>query len=72
MRQSLVQGYSWAAKEGPLCDEPIRHVQFDLARLSVGSRADSGPGQVIPMARRACYSSFLLATPRILEPMLAF
>ena len=27
-----------------------------------------GGGQIIPTARRACYSSFLLASPRLMEP----
>ncbi len=27
--------------------------------------------QVIPTARRVCYSSFLVATPRLMEPMYA-
>jgi len=30
-----------------------------------------GGGQVIPTARRACYSSFLLASPRLMEPVYA-
>jgi U5 small nuclear ribonucleoprotein component len=29
-----------------------------------------GGGQLIPTARRVCYSSFLTATPRIMEPSL--
>jgi 116 kDa U5 small nuclear ribonucleoprotein component len=28
-----------------------------------------GGGQVIPTARRACYSSFLMASPRLMEPV---
>lgn len=27
------------------------------------------PLQVIPTARRVCYSAFLMATPRLMEPM---
>jgi hypothetical protein len=27
-----------------------------------------GGGQVIPTARRVCYSAFLMATPRLMEP----
>ncbi len=29
-----------------------------------------GGGQLIPTARRVCYSSFLTATPRVMEPSL--
>jgi U5 small nuclear ribonucleoprotein component len=28
-----------------------------------------GGGQIIPTARRACYSSFLMASPRLMEPV---
>ena len=28
-----------------------------------------GGGQVIPTSRRVCYSSFLMATPRLMEPI---
>lgn len=28
-----------------------------------------GSGQVIPTARRVAYSSFLMATPRLMEPV---
>lgn len=27
-------------------------------------------GQVIPTSRRVCYSAFLMATPRLLEPIM--
>lgn len=30
-----------------------------------------GGGQVIPTARRACYSAFLMASPRLMEPLYA-
>ncbi len=28
-----------------------------------------GGGQIIPTARRVCYSAFLMATPRLVEPV---
>ena len=30
-----------------------------------------GGGQIIPTARRVCYSAFLTAAPRLMEPMYA-
>lgn len=96
------QGFQWGAREGPLCDEPMRNVKFkvnpcfpDVAVLADLSWADPlssaplaplgsslqvldatiaqepvyrGGGQVIPTARRVCYSAFLMATPRLMEP----
>jgi len=70
VRESIKQGFQWGTREGPLCDEPMRGVKF---RLLDGTIANEpiyrGGGQIIPTARRVCYSSFLLASPRLLEPV---
>ena len=29
-RASIVQGFQWGAREGPLCDEPMRDVRFKV------------------------------------------
>ena len=30
VKDSIVQGFQWGAREGPLCDEPIRNVKFKV------------------------------------------
>lgn len=64
------QGFQWGTREGPLCDEPIRNVKFKIlgAEIAPEPLARSG-GQIIPTARRVCYSAFLMATPRLVEPV---
>lgn len=48
----------------------IRGVKFRVLDASLATEPIyRGGGQVIPTARRVCYSSFLLATPRLLEPV---
>lgn len=37
--------------------------------LSRSEPLHRGGGQVIPTARRVCYSAFLMATPRLMEPV---
>jgi U5 small nuclear ribonucleoprotein component len=70
IRDSVVQGFHWATRDGPLCDEPIRNVKFKLLHASVSDNPlQRARGQVIPTARRACYSAFLLASPRLMEPV---
>jgi U5 small nuclear ribonucleoprotein component len=70
VRDSIVQGFVWGAREGPLCDEPMRGVKFRLVDASLSSEPIArGGGQIIPTSRRVAYSSFLLATPRLLEPV---
>jgi U5 small nuclear ribonucleoprotein component len=34
IKESVVQGFQWAAREGPLCDEPIRNVKYDACDAS--------------------------------------
>jgi U5 small nuclear ribonucleoprotein component len=30
VKNSVVQGFQWATREGPLCEEPIKNVNFKL------------------------------------------
>ncbi|KAK3945426.1 P-loop containing nucleoside triphosphate hydrolase protein [Diplogelasinospora grovesii] len=70
VKESIRQGFSWATREGPLCEEPIRNTKFRLIDVSLAQEAIfRGGGQIIPTTRRACYSSFLMASPRLMEPM---
>ena len=49
----------------------MRNVKFRILDAEVAEEPISrGGGQVIPTARRVCYSSFLMATPRLMEPIL--
>ena len=69
-RDSIVQGFQWGVKEGPLCDEPLRNVKFKLTEAAIAAEPlHRGGGQIIPTARRVLYSAFLLATPRLMEPV---
>ncbi|XP_014666920.1 PREDICTED: 116 kDa U5 small nuclear ribonucleoprotein component-like [Priapulus caudatus] len=69
VKDSIVQGFQWATREGPLCEEPIRNCKFKiLDAVIAGEPIHRGGGQVIPTARRVAYSAFLMATPRLMEP----
>lgn len=70
VREHIKQGFQWATREGPLCDEPIRNVKFRLVHADIAAEPiQRGGGQMIPTARRAAYAAFLLATPRLMEPI---
>jgi len=69
VKESIVQGFQWGTREGPLCDEPIRNCKFKiLDAVIAGEPIHRGGGQIIPTARRVAYSAFLMATPRLMEP----
>nr|WGM49977.1 SNU116 [Diplonema papillatum] len=70
IKDAVVQGFQWAAREGPLCDEQMRNVKFKLLDAVIASEPlQRGSGQIIPTARRVAYSAFLMATPRLMEPV---
>lgn len=71
IKDYIVQGFDWACREGPLCEEPIRNTKFKIMDSSIcKDLIFKTGGQIIPTARRVCYSAFLMASPRIMEPML--
>jgi U5 small nuclear ribonucleoprotein component len=48
----------------------IRNSKFKITDVTLASEAIfRGGGQIIPTSRRACYSSFLMASPRLMEPV---
>jgi len=70
IKDSVVAGFQWATKEGPMSEENVRGVRFNL--LDVTLHADAihrGGGQIIPTARRCLYASILTAKPRFFEPV---
>jgi len=70
IKESVVGGFAWASQNGPLCDEQMRGIRFNL--MDVVLHADAihrGMGQIMPTARRVCFSSMLTAQPMILEPV---
>jgi len=70
VQESVKQGFSWGTREGPLCEEPIRNAKFRLTGAELATEPIfRGGGQIIPTARRAVYSSFLMAGPRLMEPI---
>ncbi|KAI5122388.1 hypothetical protein M0805_004145 [Coniferiporia weirii] len=70
VKEHIKQGFQWGAREGPLCDEPLRGVKFRILDASLAQEPIfRGGGQIVPTARRVCYSSFLMATPRLMEPI---
>ncbi|KAK6625050.1 U5 small nuclear ribonucleoprotein component [Polyplax serrata] len=71
VKDSIVQGFQWGTREGPLCEEPIRNVKFKILDALIATEPlHRGGGQIIPTSRRVAYSAFLMATPRLMEPYL--
>jgi 116 kDa U5 small nuclear ribonucleoprotein component len=70
VQAAITQGFQWGTREGPLCEEPIRNTKFRVVGAELADQMlFRGGAQIIPTARRALYSSFLMAGPRLMEPV---
>lgn len=69
IKDSCVAAFQWATKEGVLCDENMRGVQFNIHDCSLhADNIHRGGGQIIPTCRRVLYGAQLLASPKLVEP----
>ncbi|KAK8127458.1 elongation factor 2 [Apiospora sp. TS-2023a] len=70
IKDSVVSGFQWASREGPVAEEPMRGVRWNI--MDVTLHADSihrGTGQIMPTTRRVMYAATLLSEPALQEPV---
>merc|ERR1711959_164998 len=70
IKESVNAGLLWATKQGPICEEQMRGVRFNL--LDVKLHADSihrGMGQIQPTARRVLFACTMTAQCKLVEPV---
>jgi elongation factor 2 len=70
IKESVNSGLLWATKEGPICEENMRGIRFNI--YDVKLHADSihrGMGQIQPTARRVFYASVMQAACKLVEPI---
>lgn len=66
----IIQGFRWSSTDGPLCGDPYYGIKFSLT--DCGLHEDTvhrGIGQIMPVARRACFGAILSSKPVLLEPI---
>jgi elongation factor 2 len=69
-KETVSSGFRWAAKNGPLCDEPIRGIKVKLLDAKLHEDpVHRGPAQLMPAMKRAVWGSFLTAKPVLSEPI---
>jgi len=70
IKDSAIAAFAWATKEGPMCDENVRGVRFNIHDVVLHTDAiHRGGGQIIPTARRCFYACMLTAQPALQEPV---
>mmetsp|Transcript_3557 Transcript_3557/g.9023 ORF Transcript_3557/g.9023 Transcript_3557/m.9023 type:complete len:851 (+) Transcript_3557:73-2625(+) len=70
IKDSVVAGWQWVCREGPLCDETLRDVKINIMDVTLHADAiHRGGGQIIPTARRVFLAAMMTASPRLMEPV---
>merc|ERR1711988_1218490 len=70
IKEHVNSAFQWTTKEGPLCEENMRGIRFNL--MDVTMHADAihrGAGQIMPPTRRCCFAAELTAQPTLQEPI---
>merc|ERR1719188_1521292 len=70
IKEHVNSAFRWTTKEGPLCEENMRGIRFNI--MDVTMHADSihrGAGQIMPPTRRVCFACELTAKPTLQEPV---
>jgi len=66
--EAIIAGFEYACKAGPLCGEPIRHLQIKLIDMQL-EEVESALSEVMHGVGKAIFGSFLTAQPALLEPI---
>jgi len=70
IKEHVVSGMQWACKEGPLCEENMRGIRFNIHDVTLHTDSiHRGAGQIMPAARRCLYACELTAKPTLQEPV---
>jgi len=70
IKEHVNSAFQWTTKEGPLCEENMRGIRFNI--MDVTLHADSihrGAGQIMPPTRRCCFAAEMVSQPTLQEPM---
>merc|ERR1712032_639919 len=70
IKEHVNSAFQWATKEGPLCEENMRSIRFNLKDVTMHADAiHRGAGQIMPATRRVCFAAELTAKPTLQEPV---
>jgi len=70
VKDTIIQGFRLAMKEGPLAMEPVRGVKVILHDAVIHEDpAHRGPAQIYPAIRNPIYAGMLMSHPTLLEPI---
>merc|ERR1712013_232795 len=70
IKEHVNSAFQWTAKEGPLCEENMRGIRFNLVDVTMHADAiHRGAGQIAPPMRRCAFAAELVGNPTLQEPV---
>jgi elongation factor 2 len=70
IKDSVESAFQWVTREGPLTEETMRGIRFNIHDVVLHADAiHRGAGQIMPTARKAMYAAELMGEPRLQEPI---
>merc|ERR1712038_1673730 len=70
IKEHVTSAFQWATKEGPLCEENMRGIRFNIMDCTLHTDAiHRGAGQIMPPTRGCCFAAELTASPTLQEPI---
>jgi len=70
IKEHVNSAFQWATKEGPLCEENMRGIRFNIMDVTLHTDAiHRGAGQIMPPTRRCCFAAELTGGPTLQEPI---
>merc|ERR1712039_570853 len=70
IKEHVNSAFQWISKEGPLCEENMRGIRFNLVDVTIHADAiHRGAGQIAPPMRRCAFAAELTASPTLAEPV---
>jgi len=70
IKEHVNSAFQWTSKQGPLCEENMRGIRFNLTDVTMHADAiHRGAGQIMPPTRRCCFAAELTAKPTLQEPV---
>merc|ERR1712139_647114 len=68
IKEHVNSAFQWATKEGPLCEENMRGIRFNLTDVTLHTDSiHRGAGQIMPPTRRVCFAAEMMGKPTLQE-----
>merc|ERR1719510_800684 len=70
IKEHVNSAFQWTTKEGPICEENMRGIRFNLTDVTLHTDSiHRGAGQIMPPPRRACFAAEMQGKPSLQEPI---